>query len=278
MVMTRDPVQKSQFHISGMDCPSEEQLIRSALGSVEGIERIDFDIPQRTLTLWHREAAGQALLCLEMLDLGTKLVLTKEVPESEAAEGEEQDQTNVLRLLLAINASLFAIELVAGWLAESTGLISDSLDMLADAIVYGIALWSVTRAKSSQRLAARVSGYVQLLLAFGVLAEVARRALLGSQPEAPLIMGTATLALLANLVCVMALARHRKAGVHMRASWIFTTNDVLANLGVILAGALVYWTSSSVPDLVAGACIAAIVMRGAFRILRLSRPMQIAEP
>lgn len=262
---------KSQFHIAAMDCPSEEQLIRQALGSASAIERIDFDIPARLVTIWHREEPGPVLSCLEGLDLGTRLKSTTEVPDAEAQEGKEEDQSNVLRLLLAINATMFVVELVAGWFAESTGLLSDSLDMLADAVVYGIALWAVGRSRSSQRLAARASGWMQMMLAVGVLAEVVRRALLGSEPEAPIMMAAATLALLANTACVLALARHRTEGLHMQASWIFSTNDVIANLGVVLAGALVYWTSSSIPDLVVGAIIAMLVMRGALRILRLGK-------
>jgi Co/Zn/Cd efflux system component len=65
------------------------------------------------------------------------------------------------------------------------------------------------------------------------------------------------------------LAKHRDGGAHMKASWIFSTNDVLANLGVIVAGALVAWTGSNVPDLVIGTLIGLLVLNGARRILSL---------
>lgn len=57
----------------------------------------------------------------------------------------------------------------------------------------------------------------------------------------------------------------------MRASWIFSTNDVIANIGVISAALLVLWTQSAVPDLVVGALIAGIILTGALRILKLAR-------
>jgi Co/Zn/Cd efflux system component len=85
------------------------------------------------------------------------------------------------------------------------------------------------------------------------------------------MLGTAALALAANATCLLALARHRGGGVHMQASWIFSTNDVIANVGVILAGALVSWTRSAIPDLVIGTIIGLVVLRGAVRILRLGR-------
>lgn len=177
-------------------------------------------------------------------------------------------EARTLRWLLAINATMFVVELVAGWLAQSTGLIADSLDMFADAAVYGLALYAVGHAGRQLRVA-RLSGWVELLLALGVLGEVLRRWLTGSAPEPLPMMSIALLALAANLACMAMLARHRDGGAHMQASWIFSTNDVLANLGVILAGALVAWSGSNVPDLVIGTLIGLLVLNGARRILRL---------
>jgi len=170
-----------------------------------------------------------------------------------------------------INAVMFAVELVAGWLGESAGLLSDSLDMLADASVYAVAMSAVRRSAARQRTAARIAGWLELLLALGVLAEVGRRAAYGSEPEAPIMMVIAAVALVANVACMVLLHRHRHGGIHMRASWIFSANDVVANLGVIAAGGLVLWTGSPIPDLVIGTVIGLVVLRGALRILKLAR-------
>jgi Co/Zn/Cd efflux system component len=174
-----------------------------------------------------------------------------------------------LRVLLALNAAMFAVEGVAGWLAQSTGLLADSLDMLADAAVYGLALYAVGREPSLKRRAAHLSGWLQLALALGAFAEVARRAVHGSEPEPPAMVGVSLVALAANVTCLVLVHRHRHRGAHMEASYIFSANDVLANLGVIAAGGLVYATGSPLPDLVIGAAIAGLVLRGAVRILRL---------
>ena len=266
-----DTLHRSRLHIAGMDCPSEEQLIRRALAEAETVEHLEFDVPARSMAIWHRGEVDELLARVESLELGARLESTEQVARETLPAQDGRGQARVLRWVLSINAAMFAVEFVAGCLAESTGLLADSLDMLADAAVYALALWAVARNTSSQRTAARLSGWLQLLLAVGVLGEVARRALTGSAPEAPLIMGTAAVALLANVVCLLALARHRSGGQHMQASWIFTTNDVIANIGVIGAGALVRWTGSAVPDLIIGTVIGFVVLRGAVRILKLSK-------
>jgi Co/Zn/Cd efflux system component len=260
----------STFSIPGMDCPSEERLIRLELDALTCVQHLEFDLDNRRLRVWHRGAADAILERLRPLGFGARF------DASEAAAGEAPKaptdpaaEARVLRQLLAINGLMFVVELALGLVAQSTGLIADSLDMFADAGVYGLALYAVGRAAADQRRAAKVSGWLQLALALGALAEVTRRAIFGSEPVELMMIGVATLALVANLGCVALLAKHREGGVHLKASWIFTTNDALANLGVIAAGVLVAVTGSAWPDLAVGTAVGALVLWGAVRILRL---------
>lgn len=182
-------------------------------------------------------------------------------------EIKDGEQKNVLYWLLGINAVMFMLELGVGWFAQSTGLIADSLDMLADAIVYGIALYAVGRAITDKARAALVSGYFQLILAAFIVIDIVRRVVFGSEPASQLMMGMGLLALAANVTCLLLIQRHRHGEVHMRASWIFSTNDVLANLGVIISGALVAWMSSRWPDIIIGSLIVILILRGTWLIL-----------
>lgn len=179
----------------------------------------------------------------------------------------ENLERKTLLALLAINAVMFFTEITLGFLAESTGLIADSLDMLADAGVYGLSLFVVGKGIARQSKAASISGVLQIILGIGVIVEVTRRLLFGSEPESLLIIAVGTAALMANIYCLFLLSRHREAGVHMRASWIFSTNDVIANFGVIISGVLVLALDNRYPDLVIGAIISAVVVRGGLKIL-----------
>ena len=273
----------SRFSLPKMDCPSEEQLVRLALEALPAVQGLEVDLRARTITVSHggEVAAAAVLDALAPLGLGAALLESAELldstPPLDAAgvaaaatpRPTAQDESRVLWQLLTINATMFAIELTVGWLADSAGLLADSLDMGADAAVYGIGLFAVGRGAREKRRAARISGVAESALAVGALGEVIRRAIFGSDPASWTMMAMATVALVANLACVALLHRHRHGGVHMQASWIFSTNDALANLGVIVAGGLVALTGSTLPDLVIGAIIAALVLRGAMRILRL---------
>ena len=184
------------------------------------------------------------------------------------AEQAEKLERNTLVALLSINAFMFFSELTLGWLAQSTGLIADSLDMLADALVYGLSLYAVGKGIAKQANAARISGFLQIILGIGVIVEVLRRLVYGSEPQSLLIIIVGAAALLANIICLVLISKHKEGGVHMRASWIFSTNDVIANLGVILSGVLVSITDSRLPDLIVGTIISLVVIRGGMKILQ----------
>ena len=187
------------------------------------------------------------------------------------AEEAARLEGRTLRWLLTINGVMFLGEAVTGWWADSLGLLADSLDMLADAAVYAIALYAVARTRALKARAARLSGLLQIGLGAGVLVEATHRFRGDSEPVGALMLAVGSLALLANLTCLALIARHRNGGVHMRASWIFSTNDVMANLGVIISGLLVRYLGTPLPDLVIGAAIALLVIHGGWRILNEAR-------
>ncbi len=186
-------------------------------------------------------------------------------------EIKDARQASVLKILLLINATMFLVESTSGIIAQSTGLIADSLDMFADAAVYGVGLYAVGRSAAHKAKAAYTSGIFQCLLGVGVVLEVIRRFVEGSEPLSPLMIAIGVLALVANLSCLALLSKYREGEVHMRASWIFSTNDVLANLGVIIAGVLVAYFESPLPDLIIGSIVCALVLRGGIRIITDAR-------
>lgn len=172
---------------------------------------------------------------------------------------------------LVLNAAMAVIGGIAGWLAGSTGLLADALDMLSDASAYAIGLLAIGRSALFKARAASISGTVLLLLGAGMLFEVGRRIFQGSEPVSGAMLAVALLSLAVNVTVLRLLRRFRDSEVHLRAAWIFTRADVVANLGVIAAALLVLATRSPIPDLVVGAAIGLYVIREALEIVREAR-------
>jgi Co/Zn/Cd efflux system component len=183
-------------------------------------------------------------------------------------EIKDQSQRQVLYWLLGINATMFVIEMGIGLFADSTALIADSLDMLADAVVYGVALYAIGKSLLHKANAARISGYFQMALGLLIIIDILRRSIYGSEPVSGLMMSMGAIALVANVICLVIIRKEKNDEVHMRASWIFSANDVIANLGVIFAGVLVFWLDSRWPDLIIGVIVSCVVLRGAKMILK----------
>ncbi len=183
-------------------------------------------------------------------------------------EARDTSQKKTLYVLLAINAFMFFFELVLGLIAESTGLIADSIDMFADAAVYAVALYAVSRSHLVKANAAFLSGIMLILLGGGIFVDIIRRFIFGSDPASFLIMGVGFVALIANVICLFLIYKHRKGEVHMRASWIFSKNDVIANLGVIVSGLLVYLLGSRYPDLIIGSIITFVILHSGIQVIK----------
>lgn len=174
----------------------------------------------------------------------------------------------VLWVLLAINAAMFVAEFGAGLLARSSALMADSLDMFGDATVYGLSLYALHRTARWRAGAALVKSLLMAGLGLVVVGDVALKITADGVPVAPLMGGFALLALAANLSCALLLLRFRAGEINMRSTWLCSRNDVLANLGVLLAAGLVAYTRSLWPDVAIGLLIAGVFMHSALGVFR----------
>ena len=262
---------KTIFEITKMDCPSEENLIRMKLDGIPGIVNLNFDIPERKLTVFHNDEADQIEKSIIELSLGGKRISTEQTNQTDFEEST--DQKKLLWAVLAINFAFFVVEMTTGLISKSMGLVADSLDMLADSFVYGISLFAVGGTLVKKKRIARLAGYFQIILAVIGFLEVLRR-FFGEErlPDFSLMIIVSVFALIANGTCLYILQKSKsKEEAHMKASMIFTSNDVIINLGVIVAGILVNILSSNKPDLIIGTIVFVLVIQGAFRILKLSK-------
>ena len=195
-------------------------------------------------------------------------------------EGEEPEdplnardagEQRILAWVLGINLAQALAVGAVGLAADSTGLMGAALDNLADAGVYAVGLYAVGRTAVAKARVARLSGTLLIVLGLGLLVEVLRRFFAGADPVGLAMIATAVANAAVNVVCLRLLRSRREQGVHLKASWIFTTNDMLANAGIVLSGAAVMLLGSPLPDLLIGLVVVGIVLHGGWEILEQAR-------
>jgi len=191
-------------------------------------------------------------------------------PPLDLGGSKKQDDAyrRVLWLVLAINAAMFAVEVIAGLVAGSAALQADALDFLGDAANYAISLLVVGMALRYRASAALAKGATMAAFGLWVITTVVWHAVHGTLPSA-LTMGTVGgAALVANVASFGLLWAYRHGDANMRSAWICTRNDVLGNLAVLLAALGVFGTGTGWPDIVVAAIMALLAIQGAALVIR----------
>lgn len=108
------------------------------------------------------------------------------------------------------------------------------------------------------------------MLAFGlaVLAEAAYKVFHPAMPGVETMGAVGTIALAANIVCFSLLYRHRADNLNMTSTWLCSRNDLIANVGVLVAAGAAYLLASRWPDIIVGCITAALFLRSAFSVVR----------
>jgi cation diffusion facilitator family transporter len=190
-------------------------------------------------------------------------------------------QSATLKIVLLINAVMFVVELAAGLLANSSSLLSDSLDNLWDALTYGLSLYAVDRGIRSKAKVAMFKGTLILLAGLLVLGQVGYRLANPVVPTYETMGLVSVLALIANGTCLWLLWKHREEDVNMSSVWECSRNDIASNLSVFVAAAGVWATGSGWPDVLIALALAAMFLRSAIKVFKnalaeLRRP--VPEP
>lgn len=185
-----------------------------------------------------------------------------------ALDALRERQSSTLKVVLAINAVMFVVEFVAGVLASSTALLSDSLDNLGDALTYGVSLYAVTRGARAKAQAAVLKGALILSAGLFVLGQVVYRTFFGATPVFEAMGVVSLLALAANGTCLTLLWKHRREDINMSSVWECSRNDIASNIAVFAAAGAVWFTGSKWPDLAVGLILAVWFLRSASRVLR----------
>lgn len=178
-----------------------------------------------------------------------------------------EKQSRVLKIVLAINLTMFVLEFSMGLWAKSTALMGDSLDMFGDAVVYGFSLYVLHKSERTRATAAFLKGLIIVAFGLWVLYESLNKIITDVVPVAEAMGVVGVVAMVANVSFLYLLMKHKDDDINMKSTYVCSRNDIISNTGVIFAAGLVAFTNSKWPDLIVGLVIAALFLRSAFPIL-----------
>lgn len=264
-----------RYRVTGMDCSSCAAKIEGAARKVAGVQDARVSIASQEMTLRLDENAA-ALPEVErtVTGLGYKLARL----DADDDDDKTPDLSHVtpaykraLWIVVLLNAGYGAVEIVGGFIAGSQALKADALDFLGDGLISFLGLIAVGWGLAARAKAALLQGLFLGLLGLGVLIATAYRVLVVHQPEAELMGILGLIALGVNVAAAVVLIPHRHGDANVRAVWLFSRNDAIGNIAVVIAALAVAATQTPWPDLVVAVIIAGLFLQSSFSIIRDAR-------
>lgn len=255
----------ARYRITGMDCADDAAQVEAAVRSVPGIETVQVSVATQMLTATATAPAVFEHAEVAVRQAGYQLAKGDEAPAFSPA------YRRALWIVVLLNAGYGIVEAVGGFLSRSQALKADALDFLGDGLISFIGLLALAWPPRRRAGVALAQGVFLGTLGISVLASTVYRMLIQQQPEAELMGAFGMTALLVNVAAAVALIPHRTGDANARAIWLFSRNDALGNLAVVIAAGFVAWTASPWPDLVVAFVIAALFLQSSWSIIRDAR-------
>ena len=272
-----------RYHVTGMDCASCAAKIEGAARKVEGVGDVKVSIASQIMTLNVDDPQARLPVVEQVVtSLGYQLDRIGQ-PKVDGVEADEDDDKipdlshvtpaykRALWIVVLLNVGYGVIEIFGSFLSGSQALQADALDFLGDGLISFLGLIAVGWGLAARAKAALLQGVFLGLLGLGVIGSTLYRVFVEHEPETLLMGGFAVVAFIVNVAAALVLLPHRKGDANMRAVWLFSRNDAIGNLAVVVAAVLVWALSSSWPDLLVAFAVAGLFLQSAWSIIRDAR-------
>lgn len=264
---------KIEYRVTGMDCSSCAAKITAAVRATPGVEDVKVSIASQIMTLAMKDNSTALLSSVEakVNTLGYSL---RKIEQSDHG-GNSPGITHLapayksaLLVVILLNVGYGIIEMMGGVISGSQALKADALDFLGDGSITLLGLLAIGWSMVWRARSALIQGVFLAVLGVGVLFAAGYRVFVLNEPDAELMGIFGAIALCVNVAAALVLMPHRAGDANVRAVWLFSRNDAIGNLAVVVAAGLVWWTGKSWPDIVVAAAIAALFLRSAWVIVR----------
>lgn len=258
----------AQYRVTGMDCTSCAGKIETAAIRVAGVTHVKVSIASQIMTVVADDPA-RALPDVEkaVTALGYQLDRVESPRPIHVAAAYKR----ALWIVVALNLGYGVAEVIGSVIAGSQAVQADALDFLGDGIISWLGLVAIGWSLGARAKAALLQGVFLGALGLAVVGGTIYRVLVTHQPEHVMMGGLAVGALVVNVIAAAVLLPHRHGDANARAVWLFSRNDAIGNLAVVIAAALVWWTASPWPDLVVAFAVAGLFLQSSWSIVRDAR-------
>jgi Co/Zn/Cd efflux system component/copper chaperone CopZ len=263
-----------RFRVTGMDCAHDAREIETAARTVPGLQDVKVSVASQILSMSTRDARVAEAVEQAVARIGYRLDRVTGAIERTADDGAASPTSattaslayrRALWVVIVLNAGYGVVEAIGGFLSGSQALKADALDFLGDGLISFLGLIALGWRPAIRARAALVQGVFLGALGIGVLGTTIYRIV-------QRLMGVFGLvALGVNVAAAVTLIPHRTGDANARAIWLFSRNDALGNVAVVIAAGLVAWTGSAWPDIVVALLIASLFMQSAWAIIRDAR-------
>jgi Co/Zn/Cd efflux system component len=264
----------ARFRVTGMDCSACAAKIEKVAKAQPGVLDVRVSIASGEMLLKLGDGS-RGLADLESAVSGLGYSLTRldrsGVDQTSNASHLAPGYKRALWIVVLLNAGYGTVELAGGLVAGSQAVKADALDFIGDGLISWLGLIAIGWGMSARAKAAYAQGVFLGFLGVGVVATTIFRVFVLHTPGAELMGLFGAVALVVNVLAAVALLPYRNGDANVRAVWLFSRNDAVGNLAVVIAAGLVAWTNSPWPDLVVAAVIAGLFLQSAFVIIRDAR-------
>ncbi len=268
-----------RYRVTGMDCSNCAAKIEKAASHIPGVADVRVSIASRVMTL-HVADSRTRLPDVERAVAALGYQLDRLGDRALSAEDDDlpKDVTHItpayrraLWIVVLLNVGYGVVEMAGGFLSDSQALKADALDFVGDGLISFLGLLAISWRPVWRARSALIQGLFLGTLGLGVLVTTTYRVIVHGQPEAELMGLFGLIALVVNVAAAAVLLPHRSGDANARAVWLFSRNDALGNLAVVIAAGLVAWTESPWPDLAVAFVIAGLFLQSAWSIIADAR-------
>lgn len=273
-----------RYRVTGMDCANDATEIAQAARAVPGVDTVKVSTATHVMTIrvWDAGVLPEAERAVAMIGYQLDRMDTPGVEGRAGSDANDDDlpkglsyiapgYRRALWIVVLLNVGYGVVEGAAGFLSNSQALKADALDFVGDGLITFLGLLAIGWSLAWRARSALLQGLFLGALGLSVLATTAYRVLVQQQPDAEMMGMFGGIALAVNLAAALVLIPHRTGDANARAVWLFSRNDAIGNMAVVVAAGLVAWTDTPWPDLVVAIVIAGLFLQSSWSIVRDAR-------